>query len=33
MIGTDVVHDLVIDAVGIPDSVFKNVYTWDGVIA
>jgi Ca2+-binding RTX toxin-like protein len=33
MIGTDVVHGLDIDAVGIPDSVFKSVYTWDGVIA
>lgn len=33
MPGTDVVHVLDIDAIGIPDSVFKNVYTWDGAIA
>jgi Ca2+-binding RTX toxin-like protein len=33
MPGTDVVHILSIDAIGIPDSVFKNVYTWDGAIA
>jgi Ca2+-binding RTX toxin-like protein len=33
MPGTNVVHVMDIDAVGIPDSVFKSVYTWDGVIA
>ena len=33
MPGTDVVHILSIDAVDIPDSVFKNAYTRDGVIA